>query len=170
MHSPFPSGGSTVRLAVQLFLVDGTVHSVHCCSGSFWRGRVRGEWPHWWVWQGWVHVEILYVSPLICEPGAKDMYLMAFLWLQQNATHTRTHACTHACTHTRTHTRTHTPDRVSEEDLLQVHSALTEGLSCVIKFLLVIAAKEHPPEELVRCSWRVLCVVCHMINTCWSSA
>ena len=40
---------------------------------------------------------------------------------------------------------------MSEEDLLQLHSALTEGLSRVIKFLLVISEKDHPPEELVRC-------------------
>ena len=52
-------------------------------------------------------------------------------------------------------TLSHTPERVKEEDLLQLHSALTEGLSCVINFLLVVAAKDHPPEELVRysCGW-----------------
>ena len=51
--------------------------------------------------------------------------------------------------HLTTHTHT---DRMSEEDLLQLHSALTEGLSCVIKFLLDISVKDQPPEELVQCT------------------
>ena len=74
-----------------------------------------------------------------------------------------THAYTHAHKpYTHTHTSHHTPhssEMMSEEDLLQLHSALTEGLSRVIKFLLVISEKDHPPEELVRCLYLYILLV-----------
>ena len=104
-------------------------------------------------------------SAYICTRDApiRSMYLILclilFTHLHTPHTHTahHTHACTHAHMHTNhahTHTSHHTPhssEMMSEEDLLQLHSALTEGLSRVIKFLLVISEKDHPPEELVRC-------------------
>ena len=83
------------------------------------------------------------------NPLPPPLYTLAHTPHALTHTHCTHHTHMHTCTQT-IHTP-HSSAMMSEEDLLQLHSALTEGLSCVIKFLLVISEKDHPPEELVCC-------------------